>query len=213
MGEVPEVDHRPYGGRFPAVTWDETNEQLVPETRVPQPTRPADEQHGGTPQRDDHGYRREGVSRIFPAFEPLRNHRRTWVRERETAKDFAEVVRDLSDDYPNAGRVRPVVGNLNTHHGGSFHERFEPAVARAVGERVEFIYTPEHGSRLNTAGIELGVLSRQCLNRRVEDADTLHREVTAWATARDEAAATAHWRFTTGKARIKLHNLYPSISD
>ena len=213
MEKVLEVHHRPDDERFPVVALDGTNKQLVSETRVPLPTQPADPQRGGTPLRCDHEYQREGVSRIFPAFEPLADRRRTRVRQRKTARDFAEVVRDLLEDYPKAERIRLVVDNPNTHHGGSFYQRFDPATARAMCERVEFVDTPEHGSWLNAAEIEPSVLSRQCLNRRIADADRLQREVAAWTTARNQAAATVHWQFTTDNARIKLHNPYPSISS
>ena len=212
MEEVLEVYHRPYDERFPVVCLDETNKQLVSETRVPLPMRPGTPEHAGTPERYDHEYRREGVRQVFLAFEPLTNRRWTWTRPQKRAVDFAEVVQELLAAFPEAQRVRLVVDNLNTHHGGSFYERFGPAAARAMCERVEFVHTPKHGSWLNMAEIELSVLSRQCLSRRLGDADRLHAEVAAWTAARNAADATVHWRFTAKNARVKLHKLYPSVS-
>ncbi len=206
MEEVLSVYHQPYDERFPVVCLDETNKQLVSETRVPLPMRP------GAPERYDHEYRREGVRQIFLAFEPLSNRRWTWTRPQKRAVDFAEIVQELLTAFPKAERLRLVVDNLNTHHGGSFYERFGPPAARALCERVEFVHTPKHGSWLNMAEIELSVLSRQCLCRRLGTADLLHAEVAAWTATRNAAAATVCWQFTAKDARVKLHKLYPSLS-
>ncbi len=175
-------------------------------TRVPLPMRP------GAPERHGHERRREGVRQIFLAFEPLTLRRRTWTRRQKRAVDFAEVVRNLPAAFPKAERVRLVVDDVNTHHGSNFHERFEPAAARALCERVEFVRTPRHCSWLNMAEIELSVLSRQWLCRRLGAADPLRAEVAAWTAARNAAAAKVRWQFAAKDASVKLHKVYPSLS-
>jgi hypothetical protein len=151
---------------------------------------------------------------LFMTCEPLAGRRHVAVTDRRTAVDFAEEVRDLLEvRYPHAERVILVLDNLNTHQPAALYQAFEPAVARRLIERLEIHHTPQHGSGLNMAEIELSVLSRQCLDRRIPDADTLTREVAAWKQARNASPRPVNWRFAPPDARIKLKRLYPSIQD
>jgi transposase len=206
MEDVLEVYHRPYDERRPLVCLDEVPVQLVGEARVPLPARP------GQPARYDYEYVRRGTANLFLAFEPLIGWRAVQVTQRRTAGDFAEVLRWLVEDvHPDARRVVLVTDNLNTHAAGCLYETFEPARARAIAERLEWHYTPKHGSWLNMAEIELAALAKQCLNRRIASAAELEQEVAAWEEERNDRLVEARWQFTTAKARIKLHRLYPSL--
>ncbi|MDZ7621551.1 MAG: IS630 family transposase [Candidatus Competibacteraceae bacterium] len=208
MEDVLEVYTRPYDPARPVVCLDELSKQLVAETRVPLPVEP------GQPERVDYEYERRGTANLFLTGEPLVGRRHVTVTERRTAVDFAKEVRDLLEvRYPHAEKVVLVMDNLNTHKPAALYEAFEPAVARALIDRLEIHHTPKHGSWLNMAEIELSVLSRQCLNRRIPDPETLTREVTAWEQARNADPRPVNWRFTTPDARIKLKRLYPSIQD
>ena len=199
---------RPYDPARPVVCLDEISKQLVAETRTPLPAEP------GQPERVDYEYERCGTANLFLTCEPLAGHRHLTVTEQRTAVDFAKEVRDLLEvRYPQAERVVLVMDNLNTHKPAALYQAFEPAVARSLIERLEIHYTPKHGSWLNMAEIELSVLSRQCLDRRLSDVDTLTQEVAAWEQARNSDARPVNWRFTTPDARIKLKRLYPSIQD
>ena len=190
------------------VCLDETNKQLVAETRTPVPTEP------GQPKRVDYEYERQGTANLFMTFEPLTGHRQVTVTDQRTAVDFAKVVREILDvRYPHAERVVLVLDNLNTHTPAALYQAFEPAVARRLIERLEIHHTPKHGSWLNMAEIELSVLSRQGLDRRIPDAATLTQAVAAWEQARNTITRPVDWRFTTPDARIKLKRLYPSIQD
>jgi hypothetical protein len=145
--------------------------------------------------------------------EPLASFRHVEVTERRTKQDFAHQLKWLAEElYPDADCIRVVLDNLNTHKAASLYETFAPEVARRIARRVEFHYTPKHGSWLNMAEIEFSIFSRQCLKRRIADEATLKREIKALEDERNEAKATIHWRFTTSDARVKLHRLYPSTS-
>ena len=206
MEDVLEVYHRQYTDKEILVCLDETSKQQVKETRLPRPAQP------GTVGAYDYEYERNGVSNLFMLFAPLEGWRRVEVTERRTKVDWARVVRKLVDeDYPDKDRIVLVMDNLNTHHPASLYEVFEPAEARRIAERLEIHYTPKHGSWLNMAEIELGVLARQCLDRRIPDQVVLRREVAAWQDPRNRDSVRADWRFTTEDARIKLKSLYPSI--
>jgi hypothetical protein len=206
MEDVLEVYHRPFDERRPLVCIDEVPVQLVGETRLPLPAAP------GRPQRYDYEYVRNGTANLFMVFEPLLGWRAVQVTERRTAKDFAEVLRWLAEElHADAKRVVLVTDNLNTHTPGCLYEAFEPARARAIAERLEWHYTPKHGSWLNMAEIELAALSKQCLGRRIGSLEGLEREVSAWQGERNERGIEARWQFTTAKARVKLHRLYPSF--
>lgn len=205
MEDVLDVYQQPYDPRFPQVCMDETSKQLVAETRTPLPPVP------GRPAGVDAEYERRGVANLFLAVEPLRGQRQVAVTERRTKTDWAHFMQQLSDvHYPDAERIVLVLDNLNTHGSASFYEAFPPAEAHRLAHRFAFHYTPKHGSWLNMAEIELSVLSRQCLDRRIPDADTLVTEVAAWTAARNTHGGSIDWRFTTTDARIKLKRLYPS---
>ena len=206
MEDVLEVYHRPYDERRPLVCIDEVPVQLVGETRTPLPAQP------GEPERYDYEYVRNGTANLFMAFEPLLGWRAVQVTERRTAKDFAEVLRWLVEDlHPGAKKVVLVTDNLNTHGPGCLYEALEPGRARRIAEKLEWHYTPKHGSWLNMAEIELAALGKQCLGRRIGSMQELQREVAAWEQERNERQVEAHWQFTTSKARVKLRRLYPSI--
>jgi hypothetical protein len=206
MEDVLEIYQRPLDPARPVICMDETSKQLVGETRVVLPAQP------GQPRREDYEYERHGVANLFLFCEPLTGWREVQVTERRTRIEWAEAMRELSERrYPTAQRITVVLDNLNTHGPASFYEAFAPEEARRLAERFEFHYTPKHGSWLNIAEIELSVLSRQCLDRRIADAEILWNEVQAWAQQRNTASKSIDWQFTTADARIKLKRLYPVI--
>jgi len=206
MEDVLEVYHRPYDERRPLVTLDEASKQLVGEAVEPIPAAP------GRPERFDYEYVRNGTANLFMVSEPLLGWRAVQVTERRTARDYAEVLRWLAEDvHPDAEAIVLVQDNLNTHTLASLYEAFPPEQARRLAERFEMHYTPKHGSWLNVAEIELSVLARQCLDRRIASAEELRQEIAAWEAERNERAVGVRWRFTTAEARIKLHRLYPSL--
>ena len=180
MEDVLEVYQRPYGDNEVLVCLDETSKQQVKETRLPRPPRP------GAAGSFDHEYERNGVSNLFMLFAPLEGWRRVEVTDRRTKADWARVVKKLVDeDYADKDRIVLVMDNLNTHHPSSLYEAFEPTEARRIAERLEVHYTPKHGSWLNMAEIEIGVMNRQCLNRRIPDQSVLKQEAEAWQTQRN----------------------------
>jgi hypothetical protein len=208
MEDVLGVYTRPSDPRFPQVCLDETSKQLLRDTREPLLTEP------GHPQRVDYEYERAGVVNLFLVCEPLAGKRWVTVTEHRTKVDFAQQIKELVDErYPQAERIVLVMDNLNTHSPGSLYEAFPPAEARRLADKLEIHHTPKHGSWLNMAEIELSVLTRQCLDRRVPDADTLKAEVIAWQDCRNAREAGVDWRFTTEDARIKLKRLYPSVEE
>jgi hypothetical protein len=208
MEDVLDLYQQPYDPAYPQVCMDELSKQLIGETRVPLPTAP------GQVARVDYEYERLGVANLFIFFEPLGGWRHLRVTERRTKLDWAYAVRDLVDvHYPEATKIRLVLDNLNTHVGGSLYDAFPPAEARRILNRLELHYTPKHGSWLNMAESELSILARQCLDRRIAEAGTLVREVTAWERRRNRAHAKMEWRFTTVDARIKLLHLYPRLTE
>ena len=206
MEDVLEVYQRQFGDNEVLVCLDETSKQLVKETRQPLPPQPR------AAMAYDYEYQRNGVSNRFMLFAPLEGWRRVEVAERRTRTDWARVVRKLVDeDYPDKERIVLVMDNLNTHHPASLYQAFEPAEARRIAERLEIHYTPKHGSWLNMAEIELGVLARQCLDRRIPGQVVLEQETKAWQNQRNRDSIRVDWRFTTKDARIKLKSLYPSL--
>lgn len=206
MEDVLDVYKRPADPAQPIVCFDETPEQLVSETQQPLPPQP------GQPERYDYEYRREGVANLFMFFAPLQNWRHVEVTDRRTKADWAECMRELVDDlFPEAAVITVVQDQLNTHNPAVLYEFFAPAEAKRILDRLEFHFTPKHGSWLNMAEIELSVLSQQCLDQRIPDKITLARQVVAWEAERNTKGATVNWRFTTEDARIKLKHLYPSI--
>ena len=206
MEDVLEVYTQPYDPKRPQVCMDELSKQLVGESRTPVPAAP------GQPARFDYEYVREGTSNLFMFFEPLAGRRHVKVTAQRTRKEWAEAVRELIDDhYPEAEKIVLVMDNLNTHSPGSLYEAFPPAEAKRLAAKLEIHYTPKHGSWLNMAEIELSILGRQCLDRRIAQATELAAEAAAWEAARNQAGTAMNWRFTTEAARIKLRRLYPQI--
>jgi transposase len=205
MEDVLDLYAEPYSTDRPVVCFDELPFQLLADTRAPQPVAP------GRSARVDYEYRRQGTANLFVCFEPLAGWRHVEVTSRRTNQDFAEQMRALADDhYPNAPIIAVVLDNLSTHSPAALYQTFPPAQARRLVKRLEFHYTPKHGSWLNMAELEFAILSRQCLGRRLADRTALQREIAAWEAERNRARATAHWRFTTAKARTKLRRLYPA---
>ena len=204
MEDVLDAYHRPPDPKRPLVCLDEASTQLIGETAEPVPAEP------GRPERFDYEYVRNGTANLFMISEPLTGRRSVTVTDRRTAKDFAEVLRRLADEvHPTAEKIVLVMDNLNAHTTASLDRAFAPKEARRLAERFEIHHTPKHGSWLNVAEIELSVLSRQCLNRRIESIDELRREVSAWEQERNALGPVTRWQFTTADARIKLHRLYP----
>lgn len=206
MEDVLDTYHRSYEDNEALVCMDETSKQLVKETRVPRPAVP------GVSAAYDYGYERNGVSSLFMLFAPLDGWRRVEVRDHRTKVDWAHVVKRLIDgDYADRERIVLVMDNLNTHKLSSLYEAFGPSEARRVAERLEIHYTPKHGSWLNMAKIELGVLYRECLDSRIPNKDVLTRQVQAWQECRNRDGVRVNLRFTTDDARIRLKSLYPTI--
>ena len=208
MEDVLDVYTRPYDPRRPLICMDETNKQLLRDARLPRPPRP------GQPARVDYEYEREGVANLFLFCEPLAGQRWVDVTEHRTKVDWAHQIKDLVEGrYPAAEGIVLVMDQLNTHTPAALYEAFSPAEAKRLANKLEIHYTPKHGSWLNIAEIELSVLSRQCLDRRVPDVATLAAEVDAWQERRNAAGGPVDWRFTTADARIKLKRLYPSLHE
>jgi DDE superfamily endonuclease len=206
MEDVLDVYTRPHDESRPLVCLDETSKQLIAETRTPLPMAP------GQPARYDYEYKRNGTASLFMLFAPLEGWRHVEVKDRRTSKDYARVLKDLSDaHFVNAEKIVLVQDNLSTHTPAALYEAFEPQEARRLAERFEWHYTPKHGSWLNMAEAELAILAKQCLDQRIEDKTALKTEVTAWLAERNAHHAKANWRFTTKDARIKLKSLYPAL--
>jgi hypothetical protein len=206
MEDVLEVYHRPYDAERPLVCMDECSKQLIGEVREPLPPKP------GHVAKEDSEYERKGTANVFMAVEPLAGQRTTQVTERRTRVDWAHFVQMLlMTVYPLAKKVVLVMDNLNTHGIASLYEAFAPEIALALSNRLEIHYTPKHGSWLNMAETELSVLSRQCLDRRIDDRELMAREIAAWQSERNAANATINWQFRSADARIKLKRLYPSF--
>ena len=208
MEQVLDVYKRPYNKSRPVVCMDETPKQLIKEVRRSLPARP------GFEERVDYEYSRCGVCNVFMISEPLAGKRFTKVTNQRTKKDWALLVKYICDKlYPGAEIITLVMDNLASHSAAALYETFEPVEAKRIWDRLEFIYTPKHGSWLNMAEIELNVLTKQCLNRRIEDLRTIKTEVKAWQNHRNNKDAKIKWQFTTTNARVKLHRLYPSIHN
>lgn len=208
MEDVLQLYTNVYDPDYPLVCFDESSKQFIAETRKPLPAEP------GQPERFDYEYQRLGVSNLFMFFEPLTGWRHVEVTDQRTQIDYAQQMKYLVDErYPQAKKITIVQDNLNTHMGASLYKAFIPAEARRILDKLEFHYTPKHGSWLNMAEIELSVLTRQCLDRRIPDKNLLKQEVAAWEERRNQISCKADWQFTTVDARIKLKRLYPSISS
>lgn len=208
MEDVLDVYKRPYNEKWPVVCMDESNKQLIKETRIPIPASP------GQSERYDAEYERNGVCNIFINFEPLKGKRRIKVTDYRKKPDWAFFIKELVDEeYPDAEKIILVMDNLNIHTGASLYETFIPAEAKRILDKLEIHYTPVHGSWLNIAEIELSHLSRQCLDRRIPDKETFINEVSVWNKQRNKEATAVSWQFTTADARIKLKKLYPVLSQ
>jgi len=208
MEDVLDLYSEEYNEQFPVVCFDETSKQLVRELR------PRLVAEIGKLERFDYEYKRNGVANLFMMCEPKSGWRHIEVTERHTKRDFAEQMQCLVDEaFPGAAKIRLVMDNLATHSRGAVYERFEPSEARRILRKLEFHYTPKHASWLNMAEIELSVLARQCLSRRIGDKEKLKREVKAFEDKRNAAKAKIEWRMTTTDARQKLGRHYPSISE
>lgn len=208
MEDVLDVYERAYDPLHPLVGMDELSKQLVGELAQPLPIK------AGQVACYDYEYTRNGVNNLFMFFAPLAGRRFVEVTDHRTKVDWAYAVRDLVDlHYPDAELITLVMDNLNTHSLGSLYEAFEPVEAKRIADRLEIHYTPKHGSWLNMAEIELGILARQCLDRRIPDPLTLKHCVALWQSNRNQAHTTVDWRFTTADARIKLIHLYPSFHE
>ena len=206
MEDVLEVYQRPRDPQRPLVCLDETSKQLIMEVRAPVPMKP------GHPARHDYEYERNGVANLFMLFAPLEGWRHVKVTDRHAAIDYAHVLKDLSDvHFPSAIKIVLVQDNLSTHTTASLYQACPAAEARRLVERFEWHYTPKHGSWLDMAESELGVLSSRCLARRIPNKKTLKKEVAAWQKHRNKHHAKANWQFTTADARVKLKSLYPSF--
>jgi DDE superfamily endonuclease len=208
MEDVLEVYTRPYDPSRPQVCMDETSKQMLRDARAALPMAP------GKSGREDYEYERGGVANVFMFTEPLAGRRWVDITEHRTKVDWAHQIEELVEErYPKAERIVLVMDNLNTHTPASLYKAFDPEKARRLSEKLEIHHTPKHGSWLNMAEIELSVLSRQCLNRRVPNLETLEAEAAAWQERRDAAGVKIHWRFNKDDARIKLKRLYPSLQQ
>ena len=204
MEQVLDVYAQPPSDDQPLICMDEASRQLLGHAIEPLPMAP------GRPLREDYHYQRRGVRSIFMFFAPHLGWRRATSREQRTRCDWAEEIQRLVDvDFPHAKQLTLVCDNLNTHDIASLYERFAPAEARRLARKLDIVHTPRNGSWLNVAEIELSVLARDCLDRRIADAAELDAALSAWQTARNADASRVHWHFTTADARIKLSRLYP----
>lgn len=207
MEDILQLSTRPYDPDYPLICFDESSKQLICEVRKPLPPEP------GQVERYDYEYQREGVCNLFMMFEPLVGWRHVEVTDQRTQIDYAQQIKYLVDEcYPHAQKIQLAQDNLNTHVRASLYKAFLPNEARRILDKIEFHYTPKHGSWLNMAEIELSVLNRQCLDRRMAEKEVLKQEIAAWEKRRNELSSTVDWQFTTEDARIKLKRLYPSIN-
>jgi hypothetical protein len=206
MEDILDVYQRSYDATHPLVCMDESSKQQLKEVRQPLPAKP------GSVEKYDTEYERNGVSHLFMFFEPLGGQRHVAVSDHRTAVDWAHQIKQLVDVlYPQAERITLVMDNLNTHTGASLYKTFPPEEARRILDKLDIHYTPKHGSWLNMAEIELSILSRQCLRRRIPDQQTLKKEVAAWQTTRNAIGKPMEWRFNQDEARVKLRKLYPTV--
>jgi hypothetical protein len=208
MEDILDVYQRPYDPKRPLVCMDETSKQLIGETRGPLPPRP------GRPERVDYEYVRHGTANLFLFCEPLKGRCGVKVTRQRRKTDWAGLIKDLVDvHYPRAEQIVLVLDNLNTHAKASLYEAFPPAEAKRLADKLEIHLTPKHASWLNVAELELSVLGRQCLDKRIADSETLDNEVDHWTSDRQKKAHKVNWQFTTQDARIRLKRLYPSIQE
>ena len=204
MEDVLEVYHRPYDPLQPVVCIDETNKQLIKETRLPCKE--------GQPEKIDSVYVRNGVADVFMIFEPLAGKRETIVSQKRTSLEFAEALKYTADRiYPRAEKIILVTDNLNIHSIASLYKAYPAEEARRLAERFEWHYTPKHGSWLNMAEIEIGIMNRQALGKAQADVESFKKQLRVWTIKRNAKGAKVNWQFKTKDARIKLAKLYPVI--
>ena len=214
MENVLEVDHLPYDADEPVVCFDERSVQLIGELTPPLEAEPATAERAGTLERVDYEYERRGTANVFLFTEPVAGWRHVAVTEQRRRCDLAEQLRRLVDErYPDARRIKLVCDNLNTHSGACLYEAFAPAESRRILSKLEFVYTPKHGSWLNIAECELSAVGRQCLARRIDSIAALRSETAAWEAGRNAAQTGVDWQFTAADARIKLKRLYPKVQS
>ena len=207
MEDVLSVYQQPYDAKRPQVCLDEIHKNLRSTPRGEMPM------EKGKPKREDYEYERNSKCALFLAVEPLVGFRQVWVRSQRTKLDFAVILKELVDDlYPEADKIMLVTDNLNIHHAACLYERYSPAEARRIAEKIEWHYTPVHASWLNIAECELSVLRRQCLRSRLPDITMVSKKVAAWVRNRNAKQVGIDWRFTTKEARIKLKQLYPIVN-
>jgi DDE superfamily endonuclease len=208
MEDVIQTYLLPYDPMYPVVCFDEAHKQLFGEVREPLPTLP------GSPAKQDYEYERKGICNQLLLCEPLRGWRHVKVSERRTRRDYAQCLRELVEEhYPHARKIKLVQDNLNTHDGTSLYQTFRPEHARRILDKIEWHYTPKHGSWVNMAETEIRIMNGQCLNRRMDSQSVITKEVNAWEAKRNVQQACIHWTFTLAAARRKLSKLYPSIED
>jgi hypothetical protein len=205
MEDVLDLYEQPYDPKHPVICFDERPCQLIGDAIIPIPIKP------GSPKKEHYEYIRNGTCCVFLAFEPLAGKRLICVKERRTMVDYADFMRLLADQYPEAETILLVQDNLNTHTAGSFYNALPPDDAFQLGRRFEYHYTPKKGSWLNMAEIELSALSKQCLDRRIADMKRLIDEVSAWEQERNAIRATVRWRFNKDNARVKLQRHYSNL--
>jgi len=207
MEDVLDVYSLPYDPSRPVICMDEKPYQLLGESREPLPIQP------DSKKKLDSEYVRNGTCSIFVFNEPLVGWRHTSVREQRTAIDWAEEIKELVDSRPDVEKIILVMDNLNTHSVASLYKKFPPAEAKRIKDRLEIHYTPKHGSWLDMAEIELNVMTRQCLNRRIDNIESVRSELKAWETARNNAKSKIRWQFTAEDARVRLVSLYPIVDE
>lgn len=206
MEEILDIYHLPYDEDYPVICFDESNKQLVGETRTPIPCK------SGAVQKVDDEYIRNGVANILMEVEPLAGKRHVGITATRTRVDFALHIKEMLDKrYSKAKKVVLVMDNLNTHNIASLYEAFPASEAQRLAKRLEIHHTPKHGSWLNMAEIELSALKGQCLNRRIPDMASMHTEITSWQISRNNQHSNIKWQFTTAEARVKLKRLYPQF--
>lgn len=212
MERVLDIYKRPYSSSLPVLCMDESPKQMIKETRTPIKIKPVTDTRPASDAKQDFEYARCGVANIFLVSEPLTGKRYVEVTKQKTKSDWAKFVKQISDEwYPDAPKITLVMDNLSTHKPAALYEVYEPKEAKRIWDRFEFIYTPKHGSWLNMAEIELNVLMGQCLDRRIDNIETIEKEVLAWQNHRNNKEAKIKWQFTCDDARVKLLKLYPSI--
>jgi len=206
MENILDLYERPYDPKRPLICVDERPCQLIGDVLVPLPMKP------GKPKREGYQYQRKGVCTVFIAFEPLTGQRFVQVRKQRTKQDYAAFMKYVAGHYPAAEQIVVIQDNLNTHHPGSFYAAFKPTEAFALAQRFEMHYTPAKASWLNMVEIELSILAKQCLDRRIDNFETLKTEVVAWVKERNAKQATVNWQFTKEMARDKFQRFYPKLS-